>query len=54
MALPTRWNPLRKISRFDPIGDLEDVFRTLGARTLPREMDNALEMRMDITEDDQA
>ena len=54
MALPTRWNPLRQMSRFDPIGDLEDVFRSLGARALPRDMDNALEMRMDITEDDQA
>jgi HSP20 family protein len=54
MALPTRWNPLRQISRFDPIGDLEDVFRSLGARSLPRDLENVLEMRMDITEDDKA
>lgn len=54
MALPTLRNPLRQISRFDPIGELEDVFRSLGSRSLPREFENALEMRMDITEDDKA
>lgn len=54
MALPTRWHPLRQISRLDPIGDLEEVFRSLGGRSLPRELDNVLEMRMDITEDDKA
>lgn len=54
MALPTRWNPLRQMSRLDPIGELEDVFRSLGARVLPRELESTLEMRMDITEDDKA
>lgn len=54
MSHPVRWNPLRQLTRFDPIGELEDVFRSLGTRALPRDMENALEMRMDITEDDQA
>lgn len=52
MNLPTHWNPFRQVSRYDPIADFEDLFRGLGARPLPREYERALDMRMDIIEDD--
>lgn len=54
MALPTHWNPLRQVSRFDPISDIEDLFRGLGSRSLTRGFDKTLEMRMDVNEDDKA
>lgn len=54
MNLPTRWNPLRQITRFDPI---EDIFSSFGLRPLSREFQstmNNLEMRMDVSEDDKS
>ena len=55
MALPTPyWNPLRPISRFDPFTDVEDLFRTLGSRALTGNEQRALDMRLDVNEDDQA
>lgn len=54
MNLPTRWNPFRQINRFDPLGDFEDLFRGMALRPLSRQDENAMEMRMDITEDDKA
>lgn len=54
MSLPTRWNPFRQLSRFDPITDFDELFRGLGARPLARQFENTLEMRMDVTEDDKA
>ena len=54
MNLPARWNPLRQISRFDPI---EDIFSNLGLRPFQRELQqtmNNLDMRMDVTEDDKS
>lgn len=53
MALPTlNWNPLRT-SRFDPLAEIEDMFRSsLGARSLSREYEKTLEMRMDVHEDE--
>ena len=52
--LPTTWNPLRQLTRFDPVSELEDVFRGFGMRPMQREYQHALEMRMDVTEDDKS
>ena len=54
MALPTHWRPLGQLSRFDPMTDFEDLFRTFGVRPLAREYQHTLEMRMDVTETDKA
>jgi len=54
MTLPTRWSPFRQIGRFDPISDFEDIFRGLGVRPMSRDVENAMEMRMDVIEDDKS
>lgn len=54
MALPTRYNPLRRISLLDPFVDIEDLFRGVGARSLSRGYEKTLEMSMDVHEDDNA
>jgi HSP20 family protein len=55
MALPTRWNPIRGISSFDPVGEIEELVRGFGVRNLlSRRFEEGLEMRMDVTEDDDA
>ena len=55
MALPTPyWNPLRSSGRFDPMTDIEDLFRSLGARSMVSTDDRVLDMRMDVKEDDKA
>lgn len=52
MTLPTRFNPFQ-MARFDPFRDLDDLVRGLGAQDLvSRNHEKAMEMRMDITEDD--
>ena len=50
----TRWSPFRQASRTDPLSDMEEMFRGFGLRPLLREAATPLEMRMDITEDEQA
>lgn len=52
MTLPTRWNPLRQITRFDPLTEFDDLFRGLALRPMSREMEKAMEMRLDVIEDD--
>lgn len=52
MTLPTRWNPFGQISRMDPFTDFEDLLRTFGTRSLAREYDRTLDMRLDVNEDD--
>lgn len=56
MALPmlTRWNPLRPAGTFDPLSDIEELFRGLDTRALSRPYEKTLEMRMDVHEDDKA
>jgi len=54
MTLPTRWNPLRQITRFDPIADFDNIFSGFGLRPISREFHNMLDMRMDVTENDKA
>lgn len=51
MALPSRWNPFRHNTRFDPFPELDELLR--GVRgSLARQYEDMLEMRMDVTEDD--
>ncbi|WP_159015252.1 Hsp20/alpha crystallin family protein [Cognatiluteimonas profundi] len=50
--LPTTWNPLRQLTRFDPLTDLEEAFRGFGRQSLSRQYQDMMEMRMDVTEDD--
>lgn len=52
MTLPTLWNPLRQMSRFDPLSDFDDLFRGLAMRPVSREFEKAMEMRLDVIEDD--
>ena len=44
--LPTTWNPLRQLTRFDPLNDLDDVFRGLGRQSLSRQYQEMMEMRL--------
>lgn len=53
MTFPTRWNPFRQMERFDPFADIADTLRAVG-RPWPQDMETALEMRMDVVEDDKA
>lgn len=52
MSHPTRWNPIRQIARFDPVLEFEDLVRGLGLRSPSRPFEDALEMRMNVVEDD--
>ena len=55
MATMTRWNPLRAVSRMDPLANFEDMFRDLGTRPLWRELEATTpDMRIDVTENDKA
>lgn len=49
----TRWNPFRQMSRFE-VPEFEDLFRGFGLKPLSREVDIALDMRLDLKEDDRA
>jgi HSP20 family protein len=53
MTLPTRWNPFRQLTRFEPFGDIEGLMRGLAPSGLAREYERAMEMRLDVNEDDQ-
>lgn len=53
MSLPTRSNPLMQLARLSPLSEMEDLLRSMGRRsTYSREFENAMEMRLDIAEDD--
>lgn len=53
MTMLTRWNPFRTMSRFDPTGDFEDLFRGLSLRPFMKEIDSALpDLRIDVQEDE--
>ena len=52
MTLPTRWSPLRQMTRFDPLSDFDELFRGLATRPMSREFEKAMEMRLDVIEDD--
>jgi HSP20 family protein len=54
MSMLTRWNPFRQPGRFDPVTDIDDLFRGFNLRPFLREIENAPEMRLDVNEDDKA
>ncbi len=51
MANLTRWNPFQSFPRTAPFADVEDLFRGMSRRAgYPRDIENAMEMRMDVAE----
>ncbi len=54
MTTLTRWNPFKAATRFDPLTNFEDMFRTLATRPEWRGLEAAPEMRIDVSEDDKA
>jgi HSP20 family protein len=51
--LPTRWSPFGQLGRMDPFRNIDDVFRELAATPMARQYEKTLEMRLDVSEDDQ-
>lgn len=54
MTTPTRWNPFKTMSRFDPTANLDDLFRGFGLRPQWRDLDIAPDIRIEVAEDDKA
>jgi HSP20 family protein len=54
MANIVRINPLGDVTRFDPFRDIEDFFGNRRVRSFFRDLPEAPEIRMDISEDDNA
>lgn len=59
MTTLARWNPFKAATRMDPIGNFpissfDDMFRSLASRPLWREMEMTPDMRLDVTEKDNA
>ncbi len=55
MTTLARWNPFKTPTRFDPVGNFEDMFRGLATRSPWRDLDVVPpDMRLDVTEDDKA
>lgn len=52
MSKLTHWNPFKTFGQTDPIANFDDMFRGLGMRSLLRDTEAPLEMRMDVSEDD--
>jgi HSP20 family protein len=48
----TKFDPFKPMNRLSPWTDLDDLVRGFGLRTLPREFENAPEIRMDVEEDE--
>jgi len=49
-----RSNALGEVNRFDPFRDIEDFFGSRKLRSLFRDLPNAPEMKIDVSEDDEA
>lgn len=59
MTTLARWNPFKAAARLDPmssfpISRFDDMFRSLASPSLWREMEMAPDMRLDVTEKDNA
>lgn len=52
MTLPTRWNPFDRINRMDPFSDFDELLRAFGGRSLAREYEKTMDMRLDVNEDE--
>lgn len=53
MTMLTRWNPLKPLSRTEP-NDFDDLFRNFGLRAMFRDLEVAPEIRVDVSENDEA
>jgi HSP20 family protein len=54
MSTLTRWNPFRSLQRFDPVTDIDELFRGLSLRPMLRDFEAAPEIRMDVSENEKA
>lgn len=54
MSTLTRWNPLRTLQRFDPVADVDELFRNFSLRPLMRDLEASPEIRINVSEDDKA
>lgn len=53
MSLPTGWNPFRQLGHLESLGDIDGLVRGLMSSHLAREYQRAIDMRLDVNEDDQ-
>jgi HSP20 family protein len=53
MTMLTRWNPLKPLSRTEP-NDFDELFRNFGLRAMFRDLEVAPEIRVDVSENDEA
>lgn len=49
-----RWNPFKPLARLNPMGDFDDMFRTFGMTPSWRELEMQPEIRIDVSEDNDA
>ncbi|MCC8364662.1 Hsp20/alpha crystallin family protein [Lysobacter sp. A6] len=55
MTLPTRWNPLRQLAGFEPFPEIDSLMRAMArSSTGARQFEDAMELRLDVNEDDDA
>jgi len=54
MANITRFDPFNELVRFDPLLDVNDFFRGFGMKPLVREFEKEPQMKMDVSEGEQA
>ncbi len=54
MANLTRYDPFKELTRFNPFGDFDDWFKGFRLRPALRDMDIEPQIRIDVSEDDQA
>lgn len=50
----TRFNPFKQIANVDNLGDIGDLVRGFGLRSMLRDFDAPLDLRMDVTDNDTA
>lgn len=53
MAVLSRWNPLKPLSRIETT-DFDDLFRSFGPRPMFKDVELTPEIRIDVTENDDA
>jgi HSP20 family protein len=54
MANITRFSPFRELERFSPFHDFEEMWKNLRLRPFAGEMEGMRDIRVDVSEDDQA
>ncbi len=54
MTSMTRWNPIKAVSRFDPVATFDDLFRGLSTRPMWRDLEASPDLPIDVTEDAKA